>query len=135
MNGLEFCQQIRLLSDVPIIVMTGHSRVMQTVVPAGVDAFLIKPFDLDQMLEQVEELLITSKVWTHASRGEEASSEEMFSVSDAARILEVHPNTLRRWSDQGLITFHRVGQRGDRMFRYDDLVRYDESRRPRRRKV
>lgn len=45
-------------------------------------------------------------------------------VSEAARILHVHGNTLRRWSDQGIIKAYRFGQRGDRRFREDEIARF-----------
>ena len=40
--------------------------------------------------------------------------EELFSVGDAARILGVHPNTIRVWTAQGLLKAYRLGRRGDR---------------------
>ena len=44
-------------------------------------------------------------------------------VGEAARMVHVHPNTLRRWSDQGLIRCFRVGYRKDRRFALSDLVK------------
>jgi excisionase family DNA binding protein len=43
---------------------------------------------------------------------------------EAAEFLGVHTNTLRRWSDMGLLESHRIGNRGHRRFRYKDLVAY-----------
>ena len=42
-------------------------------------------------------------------------------VTKAARLLGVHPNTLRAWADQGRIRSLRVNQRGDRRFLVEDL--------------
>ncbi len=42
-------------------------------------------------------------------------------ITKAARMLGVHPNTLRAWSDQGRIRCLRVNARGDRRFLVDDL--------------
>ncbi len=35
---------------------------------------------------------------------------------ELARLLNVHINTVRRWSDSGVITAYRFGPRGDRRF-------------------
>jgi diguanylate cyclase (GGDEF)-like protein/excisionase family DNA binding protein len=42
-------------------------------------------------------------------------------VTKAARLLGVHPNTLRTWADQGRIPCLRVNSRGDRRFLVEDL--------------
>ncbi len=47
-------------------------------------------------------------------------------VGAASQILHVHPNTLRKWSDQGLIPSYRIGQRRDRRFTEEDLVSFLE---------
>jgi excisionase family DNA binding protein len=36
------------------------------------------------------------------------------SVTKAARLLGVHPNTIRAWSDQGRLRYYRINPRGDR---------------------
>jgi diguanylate cyclase (GGDEF)-like protein len=43
------------------------------------------------------------------------------SVAGAARILGVHPNTVRAWSDQGRLPFMRINSRGDRRYRASAL--------------
>jgi excisionase family DNA binding protein len=43
-------------------------------------------------------------------------------TGEACRILCIHQNTLRRWSRQGIIRAYRVGPRGDRRFRRDDII-------------
>jgi len=40
----------------------------------------------------------------------------LLTTSRIAAILGVHPNTLRRWADEGLIPCLRLGQRHDRRF-------------------
>ena len=50
----------------------------------------------------------------------------MVPVGEASRILHVHPNTLRKWSDRGLIPSYRIGQRRDRRFAVEDLVTFLE---------
>jgi len=42
-------------------------------------------------------------------------------VSEVARVLNVHPNTVRNWSDKGLIKTYRLGYRVDRRFSREDI--------------
>jgi excisionase family DNA binding protein len=46
----------------------------------------------------------------------------MLTVREVSRLLHVHSNTLRRWSDQGIIRAYRIGPRGDRRFRPEDIA-------------
>ena len=48
----------------------------------------------------------------------------MLRVSEAARMLHVHPNTLRKWSSAGLIPSYRIGRRQDRRFLVEDLMNF-----------
>lgn len=50
----------------------------------------------------------------------------MVSVGEASHILSVHPNTLRKWSDSGMIPSCRIGQRRDRRFAVKDLLAFIE---------
>lgn len=45
----------------------------------------------------------------------------MLTISEVSHILNVHPNTLRRWSKQGLIRTYRIGLRGERRYRRQDI--------------
>jgi excisionase family DNA binding protein len=47
-----------------------------------------------------------------------------YTVKDVARILHIHVNTARRWSNQGLIKSYRITRRGDRRFRGEDIARF-----------
>jgi diguanylate cyclase (GGDEF)-like protein/excisionase family DNA binding protein len=51
-------------------------------------------------------------------------SDATLTVAKAARLLGVHPNTIRTWSDQGRLRFYRINQRGDRRYRLGDLQRF-----------
>ncbi len=53
-----------------------------------------------------------------------AGPRRMVTVGEASQILPVHPNTLRKWSDQGLIPTYRIGQRRDRRFAVEDLLAF-----------
>lgn len=52
------------------------------------------------------------------------SSDATLSVTKAARLLGVHPNTIRAWSDQGRLRFYRINARGDRRYRLGDLQHF-----------
>ena len=46
------------------------------------------------------------------------------SVTKAARLIGVHPNTIRTWSDAGRLRYFRINARGDRRYRLGDLQRF-----------
>ncbi len=48
----------------------------------------------------------------------------LLTVREVARLLHVHPNTLRHWSDKGVIKSHRINQRGDRRFMWEEVARF-----------
>ncbi len=54
-------------------------------------------------------------------------TEEWLSLTETAEILGVHPNTLRRWSDQALLPVHRT-EGGHRRFRREDIDIWQQSR-------
>ena len=45
-------------------------------------------------------------------------------VSEVAQLLHLHNNTVRRWSDQGMIKTYRISRRGDRRFKQEDILRF-----------
>jgi len=49
---------------------------------------------------------------------------EMLTTTEAARLLYVHPNTVRQWTKKGLIRAYRLGTRGDRRFNRKDIERF-----------
>ena len=48
----------------------------------------------------------------------------MLTTSDVARLLSVHINTVRRWSNQGILKTYRIGSRGDRRFHQKDVEQF-----------
>jgi len=51
----------------------------------------------------------------------EEHMDDMLTVGEVARLLHVHPNTLRRWSNRGRIKSYRINPRGDRRYRLRDI--------------
>jgi excisionase family DNA binding protein len=49
------------------------------------------------------------------------SRKIMLRPGEAALLLGVHVNTIRRWADQGILIPYRIGSRGDRRFRRTEL--------------
>lgn len=50
--------------------------------------------------------------------------DPLLTTSDVARMLNVHINTVRRWSNQGILKTYRIGSRGDRRFREADIASF-----------
>jgi len=48
---------------------------------------------------------------------------QLLTTKEVARILNVHENTVRRWSDRGIIKPYRIGPRADRRFVAEDVTR------------
>jgi excisionase family DNA binding protein len=54
--------------------------------------------------------------------------DQMLTISKASKLLNLHMNTLRRWSDQGMLPCYRMGTRGDRRYRRGDLIDFRRKR-------
>src|SRR4051812_47286799 len=56
MDGIDVCRRIRGISGVPIIVATARSRVEERIrgLHAGADDFVVKPYDLRELLARIE---------------------------------------------------------------------------------
>lgn len=50
----------------------------------------------------------------------------MLSTREVAELLSVHTNTVRRWSNCGILKVCRIGSRRDRRFRYEDIINFLE---------
>lgn len=50
--------------------------------------------------------------------------DPMLTSSEVARLLNVHINTVRRWSNQGVLGTYRIGARGDRRFHREDIINF-----------
>ena len=46
----------------------------------------------------------------------------LMTTRSVAKMLNVHINTVRRWSDSGVLKGYRVGPRGDRRFEREEIA-------------
>lgn len=67
-------------------------------------------------------MLIKEETGKDMENGEHMSN--MLTVREVADLLHVHPNTLRRWSNKGVIRAYRITPRGDRRFKREEIVRF-----------
>jgi two-component system response regulator MprA len=90
-DGLEVCRRLRTGGDVPILILTAKDGVSDRVLglDMGADDYMVKPFDLDELLARVRALL---------RRSQPASSPKVM-----------------RFSDLSLDTGTRQALRGDRV--------------------
>ena len=54
-------------------------------------------------------------------------STNMLTTGQVAKLIHIHPNTVRRWSDKGILESYRISERGDRRFKKEDVVLLSES--------
>lgn len=50
----------------------------------------------------------------------------LLTIQQVADILHAHPNSVRRWSDKGILPTYRIGGRLDRRFRREDVQAFLE---------
>lgn len=55
-DGIEVCRRIRAISGVPILIATARSQVHERIrgLRAGADDFLVKPYDVQELLARIE---------------------------------------------------------------------------------
>lgn len=53
---------------------------------------------------------------------------QLLTLSQASKLLSVHPNTLRQWDKKGILESVRFGQRKDRRYKKDDILRLLQNR-------
>jgi excisionase family DNA binding protein len=54
-------------------------------------------------------------------KGSPTLQKPMLTTRQVAHLLGLHPNTVRRWSEKGILKAYRIGSRGDRRFRREDV--------------
>lgn len=48
---------------------------------------------------------------------------QLLTLSEASKLLSVHPNTLRQWDKKGILQSVRFGQRKDRRYKKEDILK------------
>jgi len=48
-------------------------------------------------------------------------NNKLLKISEASEVLNVHPNTLRKWDKKGILKAVRFGERGDRRYKKEDI--------------
>jgi len=48
----------------------------------------------------------------------------MMTIREVSQLLTVHPNTVRRWGDMGVLRGYRIARRGDRRFKRQDIAAF-----------
>ena len=64
-NGVELCHQLKtnsLSAHIPVIMLSGYPRVLESLGSYGADAFIAKPFDLAHLTETVKHWLEESEM-------------------------------------------------------------------------
>jgi DNA-binding response OmpR family regulator len=59
-NGGELCHQIKInrhTTKLPVIIMSAHPRVLQSLGNYGCNQFIAKPFDLTHIISSIQQLL------------------------------------------------------------------------------
>ena len=64
------------------------------------------------------------KMMTNANKDNQKLMSGLLTVSQVADFLNVHPNTVRHWSNTGLINACRFGIRGDRRFKPEEIDKF-----------
>jgi excisionase family DNA binding protein len=64
--------------------------------------------------------------WKKKMAGMESSrqGDGLLTLKQVAELLNVHPNTLRRWIKDGRIPSYRISSRGDRRFKQEEIARF-----------
>lgn len=58
----------------------------------------------------------------------QAETPEYLTIRQACELLQVHPNTLRSWDKKGVLKAHRIGVRGIRRYKREDLIKFMEAK-------
>jgi excisionase family DNA binding protein len=54
----------------------------------------------------------------------DTKKDEIITLAEASKILNLHPNTLRKWDNSGYFKAIRYGTRRDRRYRKADVIKF-----------
>jgi excisionase family DNA binding protein len=57
----------------------------------------------------------------------DATQSHLLTLKQASDMLNCHPNTLRAWDKSGYLVAIRIGKRGDRRYRKEDILKLLET--------
>jgi excisionase family DNA binding protein len=70
---------------------------------------------------------------TAKKRPSRSDPDALLTTAEVAELLNVHVNTVRRWSNRGMLETYRIGSRGDRRLRQGDVNKLLRKSRPAKR--
>lgn len=110
MDGLEFCQKIKeneVTSHIPVILLTARSTEEQQMegIESGADAYMVKPFNAEMLLLQIENLLASRRKLRLLFNGQTAKedlNEDVLKPNDRKFIDTLKLTIKKRMSDSSL---------------------------------
>lgn len=89
-DGIDLCRRIRGRSDVPIVVVTARSQVTERIkgLRAGADDFVVKPYDVHELLARIEAV-------TRRSRAIRPESDGVVTIHGGAVVIDLVARQLR----------------------------------------
>lgn len=94
-DGFSVCSKVRLLSDVPIIMLTALNQVnyvVEALDKSGADEYITKPFNTRELVARIESVLRRNKVQQQCSRTNFAMQQNQSQQSGSIVLLENEPN-------------------------------------------
>jgi len=70
-TGLEMLEELRRFSQVPVILFTGHPKIVEMALASGANDSIAKPFDLDLLAEKIR--LCLSRKGAHGAPEQNSS--------------------------------------------------------------
>jgi putative resolvase len=62
-------------------------------------------------------------MYSYSMPNQDKQEAELLTLQQAAALLNCHPNTLRSWDKRGYLRAIRLGTRGDRRYRKEDVMK------------
>lgn len=123
MDGLEVCRQIRLKTDVPIIMVTGRDEEVDKVVglELGADDYITKPYGMREVLARVHAMLRRSFMTEKASVQKRRLSFEALEVDLPTRSVVCQDDPIHLTPKEFDLLYHLASQ-PRRVFRRDEIV-------------
>ncbi len=96
MNGLLFCQKLRDRNfSLPVLMLTARDTIADKIIglDAGADAYMVKPFDLEELMAQIRALLRRKSSTTRSklSWGSLSLDPDTYEVTYEERLLHLTP--------------------------------------------